>query len=762
MSDTPDEKRKKDADRSGSGLGSLDDAGSDIATAAVDAALRKGGKVDRAVEQAAASSLLPGVKKALVDVAEIGATAAATALGIKALEELGDIVGKTAGAAGDAAVKAALSGVSPGRVVGQVAATTAAQLATKAALQKVIHAIKPPPEGKADPAEKDPRKGGAKEPASKTEGATPLGSVDPSTILVGFRVATSEEPLPVVRMMGDEALSRPFSFDITVALPAAHAVHSRLRGLLLKEAQLVLSGSVAKRTIHGIVFAVDLEGIDGDHAFVRIRLASPLMKLALQRRQRIFQDRTTQQIVEAVLKENGITNADWGKLKEKYLPRNYCVQYRESDLDFVSRLLEEEGIFFFFDSGEGKEPKLIFADHWQVHNPIPGNATLPFSTDPRAPMHGEVVTELVLNHRLSPQKVTLRDFTYRNPQLDLCADARASGKDGAGELCDYPGEFVDQPSGLGDRLARVRMQELEVSRVMGTALSNGTRFAPGLTFVLGASLSGERHPCGELNQEYLVVQVHHRVAANGPHGTPTSHTYHCVLTVSPTSYSPPGAQSSTEKTRVFYRPPRVTPRPVVVGLHTATVVAPQGEEIHTDKDGRVRVHFPWHRGADSCWVRVSQSWAGAGFGAFFLPRAGEEVIVAFLEGDPDRPVIVGRLHNRTQPVAHELPAHKAWSYIRTQTTPGGTGYNEIRFQDEKEQELISMHAEKDLRVQVNHDEQIKVENVYQLVAGERIELMVGDSKIVITKESISINGKKIATVAQDDHVIHGGLVKINC
>jgi type VI secretion system secreted protein VgrG len=605
------------------------------------------------------------------------------------------------------------------------------------------------------------------------------------------RFTFSEPGFEVLDFSGSEGLSELFEFQLELVTTATSLDWDELVG---KTAQLAIAGAGGTtRYINGVIAELQLVANLPKRAICRALLVPPHVRLALKRKLRVFQDVTTQQIVTQVLQESGISALEW-KLRESYKPRNYCVQYRETDLAFVSRLLEEEGIAYYFVH-EQKALRTVFSDHNEAFQPIAGKAQVIYNVTTSMVADQEFVNAFVFGQQLRSGKVQLRDYTFKKPRLELKGEAL--GVDPTLEVYDYPGEFVE--AGLGQRLATVRLQELEQEREVGQGSSNCLRLVPGFRFTLGGTGPGERHKRAELNQEYLLLRVSHQGhqgAVLGEEGEQGATQYSNGIVVIPA--------------KVPFRPPRVTPRPAAMGTQTATVVGPKGEEIYVDAHGRVKLRFHWDRESKSTsWVRVSHAWAGAGFGNVFLPRVGQEVLVSFLEGDPDRPVVTGRVYNGEQVVPYDLPLNKTRSVLKSNSSPArspspdvttglvsvayaNAGSNELRLEDAVGHEEVFVHAERDYNVvvendrttQVRHDRIEAVKNDQHLKVGNNQMVSVTEGSIHMAKKVLieatehmwieaagtlielmpsTLNMLAVDTLASATgvHDVRGGLVKIN-
>ncbi len=451
----------------------------------------------------------------------------------------------------------------------------------------------------------------------------------------------------------------------------------------------------------------------------------------------IFQEKSVPDIISKVFKDYGFSDFEL-KLQKSYEPRVYCVQYRETAANFVMRLMEEEGIFFFFRHENGKHV-MVIGDAPSVHQPIPEQPVIRYEhTLGAAPERGEdVITEWRYEHELRTGRYALNDYNFETPSTSLLCQIDSTIDQGGNkkyEVYDYPGDYPDR--GRGDKLVRLRIEEEETPHEVVSGASNCRALAVGFAFEL---IDHERR---DQNVEYVVTSIAHSghsgtfIGGTPGEGASYANRFTCI------------------PSRVPYRPLRKTPKPVVEGVQTAVVVGPPGEEIYTDKYGRVKVQFHWDRRGkknekSSCWIRVSEPWAGKNWGAIFLPRIGQEVIVDFLEGDPDRPIVTGRVYNAEQMPPYSLPDHQTRSGIKTRSTKGGgsSNYNEIRFEDKKGKEEIHIHAERNLRTTVEAHEK-------RTVGGHRDTTIVRDDKLTVTKGDRIVNierGHHITKLGAGDH-----------
>ncbi|RUR67496.1 type VI secretion system tip protein VgrG [Variovorax guangxiensis] len=480
-------------------------------------------------------------------------------------------------------------------------------------------------------------------------------------------IATSAgDALQFHRLAGREALSEPYVFDIDL-LGNSNAIEPKV--LLGKNATVAIQterGDV--RHLGGVVTSFGLSQEDSRQSFYRMRLR-PWLWLATRRSDyRIFQDQTVPDIVTAVLGRYGYPMEQ--KLSRSYRTWNYCVQYGgpnggESDFDFVSRLCEHEGIYYYFRH-EAEQHVLVFADDIaSSHGALPGGEEVRFHPEEKAGMTGglepsERVTEWMQHESVRPGHHYRSDYDFEKPKADLSSQRQLPpGHDhDSHELYEWPGDYTDQ--GDGETYARIRNEEQLSERSRARGNSNRRDLAPGYTMRLAS------HPREDQNQQYLLLGVAYDLQENlqASEGASASEgsVQRFAFDVQPTAYA--------------WRPKRSTIKPRTRGPQTALVVGPAGEEIWTDKYGRIKVQFQWDRLGQknensSCWLRVSLGWAGSTFGMAALPRIGQEVVVDFLNGDPDYPIVVGRVHNADEMPAWQLPEQKHLAGLRSRELKGG-------------------------------------------------------------------------------------------
>ena len=460
---------------------------------------------------------------------------------------------------------------------------------------------------------------------------------------------------------------------------------------------------------------------------------------------RIFQDKTVPEIVKIVLGEHP-TNSFKESLTGSYAKWDYCVQYRETDLNFVCRLLEQEGIYFYFTHADGKHT-MVLTDSYSGHKAFQKKAVPFIAPEDLARKDIEHVDALTLTREMQPTVYVHDDYDFERPSVDLKTQKTVSRSyaNSAAEIYDYPGEYTQKAD--GDHLASARIDELAAQFETVQGASNVKAMSVGSLFTL------EKSPRADQNIEHLVVAASYDLQYSDYEAMPDrgGAEYRCGFI----------AMSSKQQ----FRPKRVTPKPFVQGPQTAVVVGPGGEEIYTDKYSRVKVMFHWDRLGkkdenSSCWMRVSQPWAGKNWGAVAIPRMGQEVIVDFLEGDPDQPIITGCVYNAEQMPPYDLPANKTQTGIKSRSSLSGSpaNFNEIRFEDKKGSEQLFIHAEKNQDIEVENDETHWVghDRKKTIDHDETTHVKHDRTETVDNDETITIHGGRTETVDKDESITIGG------
>ena len=516
---------------------------------------------------------------------------------------------------------------------------------------------------------------------------------------------------PLFRLMwfsGREAISRLFRYHLDVTVPHAKNKHVRFDELLgqpICVSMPLLDDST--RFFHGICASMARCGSNDHTTSYRMEMVPKMWLLTRNRNCRVFQQKSVPRIIKEVLSSFHI---DFEPLKSAsdYHPRDYCVQYNESDADFINRLMEEEGIYFFFRQTETGH-KLVLMDSSAHAPPIPAPTKINYGGDTQVSHNENRISTWHKQQTLTASKRSLRDYTMHKPKYWWEVERPVVDSVSAGqvehklrvapnqdlEIYNFPGEYaqrfdgVNHTSGDRDRTANVRADEEALSSLHIQGKSNCRHMASGHTYTVVDLL--QLH---QADGEYVLTSIEHEARPQIlKKGKPIGVDYHNSFSCLPIG--------------LRIRPPRVTPKPTVHGVQTARVVGPQSggpdnpEEIHVDEFGRVKVKFHWDRSdytdeRSSAWIRVGQVWASGGFGAHFWPRVDDEVIVAFEHGDPDCPIIVGSVYNNDNRPPYDLPADKTKSGIKTKSVKSGDvrkHYNELRFDDKKGHEQIYLHAE---------------------------------------------------------------------
>lgn len=480
------------------------------------------------------------------------------------------------------------------------------------------------------------------------------------------------------------------------------------------------------RLFNGKVRAGRLISRDANLVRYEVEMVSWNWFLTLYTHCRIFQNMTAIDIVSKVFKDCGFN--DFSVQTTATPPvREYCVQYRETNFNFVSRLLEEEGIYYYFEHEEKKHTLVMVNDKASL-KPCPTVPKLRYEqgTGFQEP---DVITAWTQHYAARTEQVFLKDFDFQQPRADLKVSCVGEAHE---RMYDYPGDYTQLSN--GEKLAQIRLEEQEVHK----NVAYGSSISPYMT--AGFKFDLKEHFRRDLNQTYTLVSVQHRGVMGSYRAGEEEFKY--TNTFSAIPYSVP------------FRPPRTAKKPRVEGTQTAEVVTPSGEEIYCDSFGRVKVHFYWdlegkYDGNDSCWVRVSQAWAGKGWGFITMPRRGQEVIVDFLEGDPDRPIVVGRVYNASETVPYALPDKQTVSTFKSMSSKGGGGFNEFRFEDAKGSEQIFMHAEKNLDLRVKNDRMEHIMHDAHLTVDNDQFIQVGRD------EQVQIERHQYTSISQEHHVTVG-------
>lgn len=570
----------------------------------------------------------------------------------------------------------------------------------------------------------------------------------PLTHRFGISLGGDEKTYRVVEFTVQETLSSPYRVSVRLASRQPNLDPDTVLGqTAILTVQDEGSTGGEPRPFHGIVTAFSQQtptsnGITG-HSLYAVEIAPRLALLQHTSDCRIFQQVTVRQIVEEILRENRIDDFRWN-LERNPAPREFCCQYQETDFDFIHRLLAEEGVWYTFEHTK-ENHVLVFTDMNSGGVKGPESILYNGASGGDAPLSS--VSNFVFQKALGSGQAVQRDYTFRHPRYSLESQFSDSSEssDLDRELYFFPGRY--KKNDPGKDYTRLWLESMRAGLAVGAGSSNILGLTAGCVTALQDYRDG-------LDGKYLMVRVSHQGSQPqvleeeaGEGGTTYSNSFECI----------PGL--------VPFRPPRQH-KPHIDGPQMATVVGPKGEEIFTDEFGRAKVQFAWDRygksdDKSSCWIRIAQNWAGLRFGHVALPRVGDEVLVGFLEGDVDQPIILGRAYNALNMPPYKLPENKTKMVIQSKSHRGN-GFNEMSFEDEKDNENMYFHAQKDQTTVVLNDQSGTVGRYKKMVVGDEYVIQVGLSKIVIDKEgNITITGKNFNFSATDHVQINGKVVDVN-
>ncbi|WP_240651642.1 type VI secretion system tip protein VgrG [Serratia microhaemolytica] len=492
---------------------------------------------------------------------------------------------------------------------------------------------------------------------------------------------------------------------------------------------------VLQRAVSGIVTRFE-QGDTGFHQTrYRMEVRPSLWRLGLRRNSRIFQLETIEEIISKLLREAQIVDYAFG-LRHPHPAREFCVQYQETDLEFIQRLAAEEGIFYYFEFNQGRHT-VVFADDNGI---IPKKASLPYNPNVAAQAQELCVNSFIRSAQVRPAVVQMKDYTFKNPRWDATFTQQASGQiyqRTSYEHFDFPGRFKDEQHGKD--FTRYRLDALRNDASLGHGHSNDFRLQPGIRLTLS------QHPRADLNCAWQLIATRHSgqqpqamEQEAGDKGTHLNTEFQFI----------PRTQT--------WRPSPL-PKPLMDGPQIAKVVGPGNEEIFCDEHGRVRVQFPWDRYGNSddhssCWIRVSQPWAGQGWGMIAIPRVGQEVVVDFLHGDPDQPIVTGRTYHAVNRATFPLPMAKTQMVLRSKTHKG-EGYNELRFEDAKGMEGLFLHAQRDMTTQVlnNRVTEVGANHLEKVQQNQIIEILQSHGLTVHAQHQVNIQGDQ-NTLIGGEHI----------
>ncbi|MDH5326829.1 MAG: type VI secretion system tip protein VgrG [Gammaproteobacteria bacterium] len=557
---------------------------------------------------------------------------------------------------------------------------------------------------------------------------------------LGISTPLGDDVLQLYSLNGTETLGRLFQYELELLSKDDNIDLDKILAQRVTIKVTLLDNST--RHIDGYVCEFSQTGNRGNYSAYRAVIRPWLWFLTRTSDCRIFQEMKVPDIIKQVFRDLGYSDFE-DTLSGNYRKWDYCVQYRESDYNFISRLMEQEGIYYYFKHTEGKHT-LVLSDSISSHQTFSGYEEIPyFPPQERANRERDHIDGWMLTREVHPGIVALNAYDFEKPKVDLAAKSSIIRSHDVAdyEIYDYPGEYIEHSD--GDNYAQIRVQELQAKFEKSTATANARGVATGSLFKLTQFTRADQ------NREYLIISTQYEMRAAGfESGGSVSEedTFQCTFKA---------MDSHTQ-----FRSPRITPKPVVQGPQTAVVVGKAGEEIWTDKYGRVKVQFHWDRYGksdenSSCWVRVAQVWAGKRWGAMHIPRMGQEVIVDFLEGDPDRPIITGRVYNADNMPPYDLPANKTQSGVKSRSSKSGTdaNFNEIRFEDLKGKEQLYIHAEKDQDNIVENNETTDVGKDRTEKVGNNEKITIGKNKTDDVGTDYSIKVGKNTVIDSGDSIV---------
>jgi type VI secretion system secreted protein VgrG len=541
-----------------------------------------------------------------------------------------------------------------------------------------------------------------------------------------LRTPLGKDVLVLVRFDATEGLSELFEYRIE----ALAAKEVDLDAVLGRPCSVTIKLYGQERHFNGVAVEAQWTGVRQEHHVYRLVLRPWLWLCSRTSDCRFFQDKTAPEIIQEVWRDRGFNDFRLS-LQENYPKLGYCVQYRETDLAFVSRLMEQEGIYYFFEHTSDKH-MLVMADSMSSHQPVPGLAQIDFiplgNSERRERQH---IYHLVSERRFRTGKVELNDHWHKTPNANLRADKKGTARYNKSdmEFYDYPGKYKKKSD--GEKYAKVMLEAEQALDDRRHTSGNAVNLFPG-----GTTKLKDHHKSSE-NKDYLVVRCSHLYVAEH---------YRSGSGAAEEDYS--GNFEFLPKDNKVFRAPIVTPKPLIHGIQTAKVAGKEGEEIDVDEHGRILVVFHWDRKKKaSCRIRVAEVWAGKKWGGQFTPRVGMEVVVEFLEGDPDRPLVTGCVYNSDNKHPFELPDNKTQSGWKSDSSKGGGGYNQIKFEDKKNSEEIDLHAQKHYKLKILDTETREIgERFTSQIAGpnsRKTTLLQGDDDLTIA------SGNQTVTIAKN-------------
>ncbi len=545
--------------------------------------------------------------------------------------------------------------------------------------------------------------------------------------------AAQPSEFQVLAFKGDEAISEPYAFEVELV---SERIDLDLQALLHQPAFLAFDTS--GNGIHGQVYCIALSSPGKRMSRYRLTLVPHLAYLAHRTNQRIFQNVSVQQIIEQLLEEHGIfSNAYAFTQLSPYKAREYCVQYGESDLHFIQRLCFEEGLHFHFThSAQGHV--LVFGDKQTAFSVVRGST--PFVEGRGLVAAQPSINGFSVQLQTRTNSTLHRDYNFEKASHILQVDSRTALNQRALESYTYPGGFGERRQ--GERLNQIALEHHQTQSRQASGRSDQSDLRSGHFVAM------VEHPNAAWNVQWLLTHIRHE--GKQPQ---VLEEYAAPSELEPGAGFTQGYRNHFYATphEVTWRPQHAYDKPRILGSQTARVTGPAGEEVHCDQYGRVKVLFHWDRLGESndnssCWLRVSSNWAGDRYGSVTLPRVGMEVLVTFLEGDPDQPLICGCLINSVNRAPLDLPADKTQSIFRSRSTPGGAGHNELRIEDRSGNEQIYLHAQRDMQQHIQNDSHLQV-------GGTREEVITGNSvKVFNASDQLTVSGDRKVRINAEDYL----------
>lgn len=550
--------------------------------------------------------------------------------------------------------------------------------------------------------------------------------------------------LMLTRLAAVEQISRPFQFDLELSSMEGAGTRGAADpdGILGKPVCVTMkTGGSQTRYFHGVVTEFAHTGYNERRHEYRAIVRPAFWLLTRRVDCRVLQNKSTPDIFAEVCRQAGFNDHKLA-LSARYEPWEYRVQYRESDFDFLSRLLEHEGIYYYFEHFSDRHVLVLTDDVGKLET-TSGYEKVPYYPPAGAGVQRERdhLSSWLTTKTFQPAAFAAREYNFETPAAPAVGVSPVARRSDASrfEVFEYPAGANKLTAAGVEHVAKVRAEQMQSSQSVVRSSGDAAGLSAGRLFTL------DGYPHADMNKRYLITATSCELVSDSARtGAAGGDTPQFSISIEAIDAREP------------FRPARVTPKPLIQGTQTARVVGVSGEEITTDKYGRVKVQFHWDRAGasnedSSCWVRVAQSWAGKNWGAQYVPRNGQEVVVSFLEGDPDHPLIIGSVYNADQMPPYDLPANQAQSGVKSRSTKDATAanFNEIRFDDKKGSEEIYIHAEKNMQVVVENNQTITV-GADKKDPGDRTTTIKNDDKLSVGRDlETTIAGKETRKVEKD-------------